>query len=58
MSVCLVLCMQLKVGCGGGGYISEHPHKDRRLSQQWDYEGGIHSTEGKRWIKMGGGGQK
>lgn len=46
--------------CGWGWgvgvlYIREGPHKDRRLSEQLDYEGRIHSTEGKRWIKMRGG---
>lgn len=64
VSVCLLLCVcsmvrtqRLRCVCGGGVlYISECPHKDRRLSEQLDCEGRIHSTDGKRWIKKWGGG--
>lgn len=48
---------KIKVGGGGALYMSEGPHKDSRLSEQLDYEGRIHSTEGKNWIKKGGGGR-
>lgn len=53
--MCVVQHGEDTKGLEGGLYISEGPHKDRRLSEQLDYEGRIHSTEGKRWIRMGAG---